>query len=337
MKTQFYEIGPEQPVYLIAEIGLNHNGDVDLALKMIEAAARSGAHCAKFQLFDSTHFINSGARLGDGEPGSLQSFFQSFELSADEWQRVTHACKENRIDFLCSVFDEPSLDLYEKLGGTSVKIASTDLTCRPLLESVRKRKLGIYLSTGASNADEIERTVSWIGNPELLFQCVSSYPANPEDYNLRTLTFWQQKYGCLTGISDHCMELTLSLQMPALGGVAIERYFTLDRNMEGPDHSISSTPEDFGSLRRQLALLQKAMGNGVKRSMPSEEGVRAGGRRSLYFRADLKTGHVLQEEDILPQRPGGGMASEIQAELIGKSLVVAVEAGSPVESAHFKG
>ncbi len=217
-----------------------------------------------------------------------------------------------------------------------MKIASTDLTCKPLLDSVLRRKLPIYLSTGASNEEEIERTIQWIGTPALLFQCVSSYPANAADYNLQVIPFWQRKYKCLTGISDHCMDLDLSLQMPALGGVAIERHFTLDREMEGPDHKLSSTPEDFSSLRQRLDLLKQAMGDGIKRCMPSEQAVRSGGRRALYFRHDLAAGHTISEADIMPMRPAGEMESHRIQEILGKTMKVAVQAESPVRPADIQ-
>ena len=330
MQTEFHSIGPEHPVYLIAEIGLNHNGSEDLALKMVESAAASGASCAKFQLFDSTHFINGAARLGDSEPGSLQSFFRQFELPGESWKRIVSASKSNGIDFLCSVFDEPSLDLYESLGKYPVKIASTDLTCKPLLDSVIRRRLPIYLSTGASEESEVEQTIQWTGKPALLFQCVSSYPASESDYNLNVLSHWQKKYKCFTGISDHCTDNLLSLQMPALGGVAIERHFTLDRNMEGPDHSLSSTPEEFATLRRSLDRLQKAMGDGIKQCMPSELGVRNGGRRSLYYVRNLGIDHVLSEADIRAMRPGGGIAAQELQNLPGRKLLRPVHAGEMV-------
>lgn len=304
MKTEFHTIGQDRPVYLIAEIGLNHNGQEDLAIRMVEAAASSGAHCAKFQWFDSNHFIDPEATLGDGGPGSLQEFFRSFELTYSSWERIASACRKHKLDFLCSVFDEPSLDLYQKLNPFAVKIASTDLTYRSFLELIARRGLPIMLSTGASSEEEIQRTVDWIGSPDLLFQCVSSYPARPEDYNLRVLSIWQEKYGCLTGLSDHCMDLDVSLQVPALGGVAIERHFTLDRSMNGPDHSLSSTPEQFQELSRKLQGIQRILGDGAKTCKPSEEPVRQGGRRAARFLKDLPEGHPLASGDLIYMRPG---------------------------------
>ncbi len=336
MRTEFHTIGLDHPVYLIAEIGLNHNGSEELALKMVEASARSGANCAKFQLFDSKFFINRKARLGNNPPGSLQEFFSQFELPEESWTRIVQACKKNGLDFLCSVFDEPSLDLYMTLGNFPVKIASTDLTCRPLLESVLRRKLPMYLSTGAANEEEVERTIQWIGTPALLLQCVSSYPARAEDYNLRVLPLWQKKYNCLTGISDHCTELDVSLQMPALGGVAIERHFTLDRSMEGPDHKLSSTPEDFASLRKRLDVLKTAMGDGLKKCMPSEEPVRAGGRRSVYYRNDLPAGHTLAESDLIVMRPAEEIPAERLPELEGRDLLKGVGTADPVRSSDIR-
>lgn len=336
MKTEHHSIGPDSRIYLIAEIGLNHNGSEALAIQMIEAAARSGASCAKFQLFDSSHFIQGRASLGDGRPGSLQDFFRNFELPAESWKRLVQACQANRIDFLCSIFDSTSLDLYESLGRRPVKIASTDLVCRPLLEEVRRRRLPIYLSTGASEEAEVERTVEWIGKPELLFQCVSSYPADPAEYNLSVLPFWHRKYQCLTGISDHCMDLDISLMAPALGAVAIERHFTLDRSLDGPDQSLSSTPEQFRELSGRLGLLRRAMGDGIKKCQPSEQPVRSGGRRSLYLTRNLSAGHVLELSDLRAMRPGGGLDSSRIQEFLGRRLMQDLGQGDMLNQEHLE-
>lgn len=336
MKTEHHSIGPDAAIYLIAEIGLNHNGSEELAIKMIEAAARSGASCAKFQLFHAPHFIAGGAALGESGPGSLQAFFEKFQLPASSWRRLVQACEANRIDFLCSVFDTPSLDLYQALGHRPVKVASTDLVCRPFLEEVRRRKLPMYLSTGASEEAEVERTLEWIGKPELLFQCVSSYPADPADYNLSVLPYWQKKYQCLTGISDHCMDLDISLMAPALGAVAIERHFTLDRSLEGPDQALSSTPEQFQELVSRLALLQKAMGDGIKKCQPSEEPVRSGGRRSLYVARSLSAGHILEPGDMLAMRPGGGLDSSRMQEFVGQRLARDVQEGDLLDQEYLE-
>ncbi|MCB1305171.1 MAG: N-acetylneuraminate synthase family protein [Leptospiraceae bacterium] len=330
IQTRFHRIGKGEPVYLIAEIGLNHNGDADLAIRSLEAAARSGAQCAKFQLFDSSLFINGNASLGDGGPGSLQTFFSQFELSQDVWQRVVRACDELGIDFLCSVFDEPSLDFYQSLGAKEVKVASTDLTCRPLLESMRRRGLSIYLSTGASNQEEIDRTISWIGAPELLFQCVSSYPADPSDYDLPVLQSWA-RYGCELGLSDHCTDHSLSIAAAALGATAIERHFTLDRNLPGPDHNLSSTPDEFVALSRSLSMVQSALAGTVKECKPSELPVRQGGRRGIYAARDLPAGHRLQASDLVAQRPGGNLAVERMAELLNRPINRALRSGDPVD------
>jgi sialic acid synthase SpsE len=352
MKTKHHTMGEEGTAYLIAEIGLNHNGEEDLALRMIEAAARSGAHCVKFQLYRSALFFDRSAGLGEGPPGSLLEFFRQFELPEESWQKLARAAEENGVDFLCSVFDEESLHFYKELLQASghsthyLKIASTDLTNRILLEQAKRMEFEILLSTGASTEEEVERTIGWTGRPALLFQCVSSYPARPSDYNLRLLPVWKKKYGCAVGVSDHCETLTVSLAAAALGvidaaddsgigGIAIERHFTLDRNLPGPDHALSSTPVQMRELREAIDLLQAARGTGIKESVAAEEGARRYGRRSLYYRKTLPAGHVLSADDIIALRPGTGIPVERYTDYTGRSLRTAVQEGSALKEDDF--
>ncbi|PKL32292.1 MAG: hypothetical protein CVV45_13495 [Spirochaetae bacterium HGW-Spirochaetae-10] len=346
MKTKHHVIGEDGAAYLIAEIGLNHNGDEALAVRMIEEAARSGVHCVKFQLYQSDLFFDRNARFGEGPPGSLSDFFRQFELSRESWKRLARASDENGVDFLCSVFDYESLVFYKELLETSghkthyLKIASTDLTNRILLEQAKSMGFEILLSTGASVEDEVARTIDWIGRPAVLFQCVSSYPALPADYNLSLLPAWKRKYGCAIGVSDHCESLAVSMAAAAIGivgsdGIAIERHFTVDRNLPGPDQALSSTPSQMRELREGVDLLRAAKGTGIKEGMSSEEGVRKYGRRSLYYRKALPAGHTLSIDDIIALRPGGGIPVEQYTGFVGRSLKHAVQQGSPVNAGDF--
>ncbi len=336
MKTRYHEIAEGTVPYIIAEIGLNHNGQEELALRMIEEASRSGAHCVKFQLYKTELFIDSGS---GGE--SVHDFFRQFELSADAWKRLARAADANGVDFLCSVFDAESLCLYRELLDQApsekhlLKIASTDLTNRILLEQARAMGFGILLSTGASSEEEVARTLQWIGKPAVLFQCVSSYPADPSDYNLNLLPAWKERYGCQVGVSDHCESLTVSVAAAAMGAVAIERHFTIDRGLPGPDQALSSTPDQLRELRQTVEIVQAAKGNGIKSCTDPEQNVRLLGRRSLFYSRSLSAGHRLELDDILALRPGDGVPVDQYTLFMGRVLKHDVQAGGRLDPGDF--
>lgn len=343
IQTKYNKIDADQIPYIIAEIGLNHNGNVDLAIQMIEQAAASGAQCTKFQMYNTDLFIQGKARLGEGQEGSLADFFRTFELKADEWRRLVQVANANQVDFLCSVFDIDSLLFYKQLLRENgydqfyMKVASTDLTNRHLLEQAKSNDFQLMISTGASNQDEIDRTMGWVGEPLVLFQCVSSYPANAADYNLQLISNWQKIYNCEIGISDHCEDNLVSLAGYLMGASVIERHFTIDRNLPGPDQSLSITPQQLRQLHRDLKSLQLAKGNGQKESMPSEAAVRQFGRRSLYYSRSLAKGKTLSTTDIIALRPGGtGVSVENISSMLGKTLNKQVNLGDLLSFHDFE-
>lgn len=331
--TEFQKIGSRYPPYLIAEIGLNHNGDLDLARRLVDAAADSGASAAKFQMFSSDEFIGEDAELGGAGPGSLREFFRSFELSSEEWDRLAAHTRGAGLDFLCSIFDQTSLDRYLALNPEMVKIASGDLTNTPLIRATLAANLPLLISTGMAEETEIEELVGSLppGTKFLLLQCVSSYPARPEEYNLRTLLRWSEKYSCPVGLSDHTSDHTLAAAAVALGATLVEKHFTLDRNLPGPDQKMSLEPRDFRELERITRTVWESLGDGRKRCMPSERGARTAARRSLYSTRDLPSKHNLGDSDLIALRPGGGIPAAELEHLIGRKLRIPLAAGKRLE------
>lgn len=301
--------------YLIAEIGLNHNGNLDLARQMVDGAKAAGAHAAKFQLYHSDAFIHPDARLGEG---SLRDFFRTFELQAGQWSELADYTARAGLDFFCSVFDEPSVQLYSKLPAPCIKIASCDLTNRPLLRTAARAMPGkpFLVATGCCTESEVDEFVAWfnaeISAPLVLFECVSSYPADPHDYNLALLGRWKKKFGIQTGLSDHTPGCGTAVAAAVLGACAIEKHFTLDHNLPGPDQKISMNPAEFKTMRDEIARAIAALGGGPKDCHPSEEGPRKFGRRAAYAARDLRAGQTLQEDSLLFMRPGGGPGAERQ-------------------------
>jgi sialic acid synthase SpsE len=321
IRTEHHTIGGrEDPPYLIAEIGLNHNGDLDLARRMADAARASGAHAAKFQLYRSREFIHSAARLGDGPPGSLAAFFEQFELSPAEWHRLAAHVRDLGLDFFCSVFDSASLRFYTELEARLIKIASCDIDNRMLFEEIAATgDWAVLFSAGTATEAEVERAVSYLEprRPRIIFECVSAYPAEPGDYNLAVLQRWRKRYGYAVGISDHTMGNGLSVGAVALGARAVERHFTLDRSLPGPDQAISLEPADFRGMADEIAACFAARGGGPKVPAAAEEAPRTLGRRALYARHPIAAGRSLTREDLVARRPGGGFSPNDYIDLIG--------------------
>jgi sialic acid synthase SpsE len=323
------------PIF-IAEIGLNHNGDLNLALRLLEAAKQSGADFAKFQLYLPEHFIAASAALGQGGPGSLRAFFADFCLKESEWERLVQAANDLAIGFACSVFDLPSLDFYKRLLSNAgrpsfIKIASCDVTHGQLLKAASQSGLPLLLATGTASAAEVESAIELTGvERTLLMQCVSAYPASPSSYNLNVLGEWQRKYGCLTGISDHTTGPATSLAAIALGARAVERHFTLDKNLPGPDQALSLIPSEFKSLVAQGREVAVALGQPEKMRQPEEEGPFLYGRRAAYALNNLPAGSVVQASQVAFLRPGVPGSPASDALVVGRRTIRSIQAGSPI-------
>ncbi len=337
IKTPRHRISPKDSPYLIAEIGLNHNGSLTLAKEMSLAAKSAGAHAVKFQMYRSEYFIEPRASLGEGANGSLLDFFRSFELTESEWKELRNYADSVNMDFLCSVFDKPSLDFYRTLDPFAVKIASGDISNQILIEDAVETGIPILLSTGTAEESEVQKAVSWIPEdyPLLVFQCVSSYPARPEDANLMTIRNWTDTLNPLVGLSDHTSGIHVSAAAVALGACAIERHFTTNKNLEGPDHKISLDPAEFRDMAKVIRTVYGARGDGRKSVRPSEEPARMGGRRSLYTARDLKAGSILAREDLIALRPGGGIPADQYKNITGKKLLSDLPAGTMISRNHI--
>ncbi len=336
IQSEFHRIALDAPPYLIAEIGLNHNGDLALAKRIAAAARDAGAHAAKFQLYDAAAFLNANARLGDGPPGTLQEFFRQFELQPGEWKELAAYVREDLgLDFFCSVFDDAALELYRELDCRLLKIASCDINHRDLFAKIAAdRRWHVLFSTGTAEEAEVARAVGWLrdGAPAgravpafLIFECVSSYPANPADYRPALVSRWAARYECLTGISDHCTGNEVSVEAVRYGARAVERHFTIDRNLPGPDQQLSLDPADFRRLADAVAAafaehprpIPTEEPSLAKTMQPCEATVRAGGRRSVYARTAISSGQTITEDMLIAQRPGGGIPADRLSALIG--------------------
>ncbi len=333
-------IGEGYPPYVIAELSANHNGQLEIAMRIIEEAKKSGADAIKLQTYkpdtitlacDSEDFKISGG-LWDGR--TLYDLYQEAHMPWD-WHRPLFAhAKQLGITIFSSPFDRTAIDLLEDLNAPAYKIASFEAIDLPLIKYAASTGKPMIISTGMADAEEIQEAIDAArsgGCKELaILHCVSGYPAPAQDYNLRTLTDMIHRFGLVTGLSDHTLDNTTAITSVALGASIIEKHFTLDRNGGGPDDSFSLEPEDLKALCVGAKTAWQALGK-VDYGRKSSEQANVKFRRSLYFVKDLQLGHVLTPEDVRSVRPGYGLAPKHLDTVIGKTLKRAVHAATPVD------
>ncbi|WP_432210133.1 pseudaminic acid synthase [Marinobacter alkaliphilus] len=333
------EISRNHPPYIIAELSANHNGRLETAMKIIEEAARAGADAVKLQTYrpdtitldsDADDFRIKGG-LWDGR--TLYELYEEAHMPWEWHKPLFDHAKKLGIPIFSSPFDTTAVDLLEDLNAPAYKIASFEAVDLPLIRYVANTGKPMIISTGMADAEEIEEAIAAAregGCKELaILHCVSGYPAPAEDYNLRTIPDMIERFGLVTGLSDHTLDNTTAIASVVLGASLIEKHFTLDRNGGGPDDSFSLEPEDLSDLCRDSKTAWKALGQVDYGRKSSEQG-NAQFRRSLYFVKDLKAGDVIDEASVRSVRPGYGVAPKHLGQIVGKRLRVDVACNSPV-------
>lgn len=323
------KIGEKHPPYVICELSANHNGNIDTALRMVGAAKATGADAVKLQTYSPDTIT---LKCNDPQfqiKGGLWDNRNLYDLYAEahtpwEWHKpLFDRARELDITMFSSPFDRTALDLLEDLNAPAYKIASFEAVDLPLIKYVASTKKPMIISTGIADAEEIAEAIAAAregGCTELaILHCVSSYPAPPEDYNLRTIPDMIERFGLVTGLSDHTLDNTTAITSVAFGASIIEKHFTLDRTAGGPDDSFSLEPAEFAQLCKGARTAWDAMGK-VDYGLKSSEMENAQFRRSLYFVKDLKVGHIIEAGDIRSVRPGFGLPPKHFDALIGKTL-----------------
>jgi N,N'-diacetyllegionaminate synthase len=307
-------IGSGSRVFVVAEIGINHDGSVSQAERLIDAAAESGADAVKFQSYRVDRLLISSrdryAQQADGSESAYQ-MLRRCELSWDDQAKLKKHADDRGILFLSTPFDEDSADFLDSLGVPVFKIASGDITHIPLLRHVASKGKPILLSTGMSFLSEVADAIYHLksaGAEEiLLMHCVSSYPASPQDMNLRALETLQSYFELPVGLSDHSQGIVFSLVAIGLGAVLIEKHFTLDKNGAGPDHKASMDPNDLKLLVRGLRDVEAGLGDGRKRPSDTEEESRLFSRRSIVAAVDIRAHETIAPWMLTFKRPGTGL------------------------------
>lgn len=317
-------LGRGSKVFVIAEIGINHNGNVDKAIKMIDEAADSGADAVKFQSFRVDKLLIPSQNHYAQQTGSTESVYHMMrrcELSWENQEKLKKHADEKNILFLSTPFDEDTVDFLDLLGVPVFKIASSDITHVPLLRHVASKGKPIFLSTGMSFLSEVGDALQVLRSSRaeeiLLMHCVSAYPTPPRYMNLRSIETLQSHFELPVGISDHSEGTLLPLIAVALGAVVIEKHFTLDKNAPGADHKCSMDPEDLRQLVRNLRDVEASLGDGRKRPSDIEEEGRLFRRRSIVAAVDIRAHEKIAPWMLSFKRPGSGLEPQYKEKITG--------------------
>lgn len=352
--------------FFIAEAGVNHNGSLDRAVELIDIAADAGADAVKFQTFKAEKLATVSAKRAGyqvanlKEDGSQRDMLARLELSLQDHERLVEHCSRRGIRFMSTAFDSESLAFLRTLGMPAVKVPSGDITCGPLLLQASRMGLPIIVSTGMSSLSDIEaalgvlafgltRSGDPVGRSEFdaalgsaegraalranvtLLHCVTQYPAPPESVNLRAMDTMREAFGLPVGYSDHTLGIEVSLAAVARGAVVIEKHFTVDRGLPGPDHAASLEPEELKQLVRGIRTIEAALGRATKYPVSDEIGNRAIARRSLVASRPIGAGETITADALAFKRPGGGLSPMAYWDVVGRTAPRRLEADDPIE------
>ncbi|MGY6663160.1 MAG: N-acetylneuraminate synthase [Glycocaulis sp.] len=328
----------EDGVLFIAEAGVNHNGDAQTAIALCDVARHAGADAVKFQTFNAALLATASAekasyqdRNAPAEGESQRDMLKKLELTEAEFRAVRDHCAKIGIEFISTPFDEDSADFLNALGVDRFKVSSGDLTHLDFLQHLARFGKPIIISTGMATLAEVEdavRAIEEAGNPPLsILHCVSNYPARPDQANLRAMNTLAAAFGRPVGWSDHTEGGVITLASVAAGARIIEKHFTLDRTMPGPDHAASLEPAELTELIAAVRAVESALGDGIKRPTVEERDTARVARRSLVAARDIGAGTRLGPDDVAARRPGSGLAPKRKSEVLGRKAARDIKEG----------
>lgn len=323
---------PERGIFIIAEAGVNHNGSLEIAKRLVDAAAQAGADCVKFQTYITEEDTSVFAAQADyqkqntGDGGQSQyEMLKKLELGYEQFRELKRYCGEKGILFLSSPFELRSVEFLEELDIPFWKIASSEITNYPFLKKIAQTGKPIVMSTGMCTLHEIRQAMDVLlscGDRKIvLLQCNTEYPTPMQDVNLRAMLGLQREFGYPVGYSDHTQGIEIAVAAAALGAVIIEKHFTLDKHMVGPDHIASLDPKELEAMVRAIRNVETALGSPAKEISESERKNRTAARKSVVAARDIRRGEILTEENIAAKRPGGGISPMRWEELLGQRAV----------------
>ncbi len=315
-------------VFIIAEAGVNHNGSIEIAKKLIDEAAICGVDAVKFQSFKAKNLVTKVAKQADyqknnmGKEISQYEMLKSLELSYEDHIELINYCKDKELMFLSSPFDLESIDMLNNLGIEIFKVPSGEIENVPYLRKIAKTGKKIILSTGMSNLSDIEFALEILrgsGAKDIsVLHCNTDYPTKMEEVNLRAMNTIGSAFSVEIGYSDHTKGIEVPIAAVALGAKIIEKHFTLDRNMEGPDHKASLEPNELKNMVDSIRNIEIALGNGIKALTDSEKKNIKIARKSIVSSASIKVGEIFTEDNLTIKRPGTGLSPKMWDEILGK-------------------
>lgn len=313
--------------FIIAEAGVNHNGNLDIAFDLVDAAAKSGADAVKFQTFTAKSLVSKGApkaryQLETTDKGETQfEMIEKLQLSYNDFSELKKYCGEVGIEFISTPFDLDSIDFLAGLGLETIKIPSGEITNLPYLTKAAKTGIDIILSTGMSTLAEVEAAMNVLKSNSageiILLHCTTEYPAPYADVNLKAMLTLKDKFGVRVGYSDHTPGIEIPIAAVAMGAQVIEKHFTLDKNMEGPDHKASLEPDELQAMVRAIRNVEAAMGSGEKAPSESEIKNMPIARKSIVALKNIRRGEIFSEDNLTVKRPGTGISPMRWNEVIG--------------------
>lgn len=331
------------PTIVIAEIGVNHNGDLPTAIRMIRQAAEAGADYVKFQTFRADRLVCADASRAEyqknncGGSETQQQMLRRYELSADDFRRLADECRKSGVGFLSSPFDIESVGLLESIGMDYWKIPSGEITNLPYLRRIAAAGRRIILSTGMSTLNEVRDACrvfvdAGVSAADItILQCNTDYPTRPADVNLRAMQMLRNLDCGAVGFSDHTVGINVAIAAVALGASVIEKHFTLDKSLAGPDHRASADPDELRSMIAAIREVEQALGSSEKRPTESELPNRAVARKSIVAATEICRGDILTERNITTKRPATGLSPMLWDSVVGTSAIRDFHLDEPIE------
>ena len=328
-------IGLEDPCFIIGEAGVNHNGDIQLAYQLIDAAAEAGVDAVKFQTFSAEKLVTPQARQAayqsqnTGINESQYEMLKRLELSYEDFAKLKAYTEKKGLIFMSSPFDEEAIDFLHDIGVSAFKAGSGELTNLPYLQHMASKGLPLIISTGMATMAEVLEAVETIRNVPndqlILLHCTSNYPAPVKDANLRAMLTMGQETSCIIGYSDHTEGIRVPVLAVAMGAKIIEKHFTLNKALPGPDHKASLEPSEMKVMVDEIRLTEQIRGKAEKIPTEAERKVAEVARKSLVASRDISAGSVLEKDHILAKRPGTGISPASLTALLGKKIKYAIQ------------
>ena len=311
-------------VFIIAEAGVNHNGSLELAKKLVDKAVDAGADCVKFQTFKAENIVSKDAKKAayqvnnTGKNDSQLNMLKQLELSYDDFVELNNYCKKKGIMFLSTAFDCESIEFLATLDMKMFKIPSGEITNLPYLRKINLYKKEVILSTGMADLEEIQDALNVLKDCKVtLLHCTTEYPCPYNNVNLKAMLVMKEKFNLEVGYSDHTQGIEIPIMAVSMGAKIIEKHFTLDKNMEGPDHKASLEPDELKKLVQAIRNVEVAFGDGIKKPQESERKNIEIARKSIVAKCDIKKGEIFSENNITVKRPGNGISPMKWDEIIG--------------------